>query len=133
MSHVDKLMPLDGDEIDRISDQDTAWLDQLLYRFSKLQDAMGEHVFVDGLLLLDEDFRDKPFLDALNRLETLALIPGRVWWQELREFRNQVVHEYPERRAEQAAAINAIYERCAELMRTFEEFVCAVEAKVSGQ
>lgn len=132
MKHVDVRMPLDGAQLDRLDDEDAAWLDQLLYRFSKLQDAVGDRVFVDGLLLLGEDFRDKPFLDALNRLEALALIPGRVWWQELRELRNQIAHEYPERRAEQAVAINAIYDRCADLMRVFDRFVTAVEAKVKA-
>ena len=90
---------------------------------------MGERLFVDGLLLLGEDYRDKPFIDALDRLETLALIPSSVWWRELRELRNQIAHEYPERRDEQASAINAIVEKSPELTRTFDEFVRAVEVK----
>jgi hypothetical protein len=130
LSHVAEYTPLDGGKIERMRDEDAVWVDQLLYRFSKLQDAMGERVFVDGLFLLGEDFRDKPFLDALNRLEALTLIPGRDWWLELREYRNQVAHEYPDRRAEQAAAINAIFEKCAGLMSVFNTFVSEVELKV---
>lgn len=129
MAAVAGLMPLDADTIDGLGDQDSAWLDQFLYRFSKLQDAMGERLFVDGLLLLGEDFRDKPFIDALNRLEALALIPGRAWWQEVRELRNQVAHEYPDRRDEQAAATNAIYVEGARVLQVLDNFVAAVESK----
>jgi len=123
-------MPLDGAAVERLADEDAAWLDQLLYRFAKLQDAMGERVLVDGLCLLGEDFQGKPFIDALNRLEALELIPSRVWWQELRELRNQIAHEYPDRRAEQAVAINAIYEGCAGFMQIVDDFIAAVAAKV---
>jgi len=129
LSRVVGRIPLDGAGIDRLDDESTAWLDQFLYRFSKLQDAIGERVFVIGLLLLGEDFRDKPFIDVLDRLEALGLMPSSVWWRELRELRNQIAHEYPERRSEQAAAINAIFERSPELMRVFEEFVRTVEEK----
>jgi len=62
----------------------------------------------------------------------LALIPARTWWQELREFRNQVAHEYPDRQSEQAVAINAIYDRCNDLVRVFSEFVCVVEKTTGG-
>jgi hypothetical protein len=129
LAHLASRMPLDGSTLAQLGDAETARLDQLLYRFSKLQDTLGERVFVDGLLLLGEDFRDRPFLDALNRLEALSMIPSCLWWRELREFRNQVAHEYPERRSEQAAAINAIYAQCAGLVQVFNDFVRTVEAK----
>ena len=123
---------MDENKIESICDEDAAWLDQFLYRFTKLQDAMGDRVFIDGMLLLDEDFREKPFLDAVNRLEGLGMIPGRQWWQELRELRNQIAHEYPDRRNEQAAAVNAIFEKSSELAQVFDEFVRTVEEKVGG-
>ena len=132
MTHAAHIMPLNENSIDVLNDQDMAWMDQFIYRFSKLQDAMGERLFVGGLLLLGEDFRDKPFLDALNRLEALELIPERLWWQELREFRNQIAHEYPDRRDEQAAAVNAIYDQCDQLVKTFERFVSFVEMKIDA-
>ena len=53
-------------------------------------------------------------------------------WLELRELRNQIAHEYPERRSEQAAAINAIYGRYSELVQVFNDFVHSVEGKVAG-
>ena len=43
----------------------------------------------------------------------------------------ELAHEYPERRAEQAAAVNAIYEQCPSLLITFLDFVSAVESRLS--
>lgn len=130
MVHVAERMPLDETKLDRLDDVSAAWLDQLLYRFAKLQDTLGERVFMDGLLLLGEDFRSRPFIDALNRLDALKLIPSSLWWQELRELRNQIAHEYPDRRAEQAAAGNEIHGRCNELLQVVDQFVRAVEERM---
>jgi len=132
MSHVAGLLPLDGDDLETLSDEDAAWLDQLLFRFAKLQDTMGDRIFPDGLALLGEEFADRPFIDALNRMEALSLIPSRQWWMELREFRHQVAHESPDRREEQAASINAIIGQCDELIRTLDTFTLAVDEKVSA-
>ena len=133
MARVAIRMPVDAEGLTSMNDETAAWMDQFLYRFLKLQDAMGERVLTDGLLLMGEDYRDKPFIDALNRLEALNLIPSRDWWQELRETRNQIAHEYPERRAEQAAAVNVIFEQCPSLLDTFGGFVAAVESRLPSE
>ena len=130
LSHISGQIPLDALSVDSLSDEDTAWLDQFLYRFSKLQDTVGERLFVDGLLLLGEDFRDKPFIDALNRLEFISMIPSCSWWMGLRECRNQIAHEYPDRRAEQAFAVNEIYNKCDEFIQVVDRFVGTVEERI---
>lgn len=35
------------------------------------------------------------FIDILNRLEKLYVIPDKSEWLELRKLRNEVSHEYP--------------------------------------
>ncbi len=83
-AHIGELLPLDADKLEELGDEACAWLDQYLYRFAKLQDAMGERLFLTSLSLLGETFGDRPFIDALNRLEALKLIPSRGWWQQQR-------------------------------------------------
>lgn len=122
-SHIARHMPLSASRIEKLSGEDMAWLDQLLYRFAKLQDTVGERIFVEGLFFLGEDFSDKPFIDALNRLEFLSMIPGCAWWMELREYRNQIAHEYPDRQAEQASAVNEIYNRCDDFIEVVNKFI----------
>lgn len=49
-------------------------MDQFIFRFSKLQDAMGAKIFRYVLEYLDEDVSTLPMRDILNRLERFHLI-----------------------------------------------------------
>ncbi len=126
---IEIRLPFEPDDIEGMSDDDCAWLDQYLYRFTKLQDAMGERLFSASLLMLSEDFSRKPFVDMLNRLEALRLIPSRQWWELQREMRNQIAHEYPDRRLEQCAAINAICGESEELLRVLDSIIETIEMR----
>lgn len=70
-------------------------IDSFIFRFSKMQDSMGEKLFPSILILLGEDVRNKPFIDILNRLERLELISSADEWKKLRELRNILTHTYP--------------------------------------
>ncbi len=61
---------------------------------------MGEKLFPSLLEFLGEEVRNKPFIDILNRLEKLELIPSAEKWKELRELRNLLTHTYPWQRKE---------------------------------
>lgn len=70
-------------------------LDQLVYRFGRLQDAMGIRL-LPALLQLTQEWADnEPFIDKLNRAEKLGILTSAEQWQLLRELRNQTAHEYP--------------------------------------
>ena len=70
-------------------------IDQFIYRFSKLQDAMGKRLFPTLYGLLEEDESPRPFIDILTRLEKLGVITDAEDWQVLRNIRNTIAHEYP--------------------------------------
>lgn len=82
-------------------------LDQMILRFIKLQDTMGEHVlrgFAVSVLL--EPLEDAPLSDVLNRLEKLGYLTVKDWLVQ-RKLRNALTHEYPDQTDRQAAALNA--------------------------
>jgi hypothetical protein len=85
-------------------------LDQLAYRFAKLQDTLGEKVLP---LLLEGAQEPLPpsatFAEKLHRLERLGYIPSAETWRLLRELRNQIAHEYPEHPAIKAAILNRLF------------------------
>lgn len=85
-------------------------VDQILFRYTKLQDAVGERLIPATLAVLDEPFEDWPMRDRLNRLEKLGYVDV-LNWLSWREIRNRLAHEYPEnpglRFAALLAAINA--------------------------
>ena len=104
------FMPLDASRYNQLSDDEVADIDQFLFRFSKLQDAMGEKLFVLMLeYLKEENPKSKPFIDTLNRLEQLGLLEDKNIWLELRKIRNNIAHQYEDEPKQASEALNAIY------------------------
>lgn len=92
---VKQYFPLDEKTYHNLSQDDLSYIDQLIFRFSKLQDSMGTRLFPALLICLGEDIEAKPFIDLLTLLEKLELIEDHQVWLEIRETRNIVTHEYP--------------------------------------
>ena len=92
----DVLTGTTGETGATLNDDEVRTLDQLVFRFGRLQDAIGTRL-LPALLQVIQEWRDnEPFLDKLNRAEKLGLLPSAEQWQLLRELRNQTAHEYPE-------------------------------------
>ena len=81
--------------------------DQVIYRFSKLQDAMGAKLFKLFLLYQGENI-DRPFIDILNELEKLNILDVEKWF-ELRDLRNEISHDYDNDDSISVNILNAIY------------------------
>jgi hypothetical protein len=87
--------PLDKDKYINLEPEELSFFDQLIFRFSKMQDSMGGKLFPAILENLGEDVIGLPFIDQLVKLEELNIIPDADEWMLLRETRNIVTHEYP--------------------------------------
>ena len=85
-----------------------AYCDQIIYRFSKLQDVMGAKLFKSFLLFQGENV-DKPFLDILNELEKIDIIEVDEWF-EMRDLRNEIAHDYGDDKAISIEIVNKIYD-----------------------
>ena len=88
--------PLKESSAEQLTDEQVRTLDQLIFRFGKLQDAIGTRLLPATLQLVQEWRDNEPFLDKLNRAEKLEILPSVEQWQLLRELRNQTAHEYPD-------------------------------------
>lgn len=111
-SAFDKMkifMPISPEKYQQLNDAEIEHIDQYLFRFSKLQDAIGERLFKSLLLFLGEEVHNKSFIDVFNRLEQLEIIENYDNWMELREIRNELTHEYEDEPSENAEKINKIY------------------------
>lgn len=113
-------LPISGADWQRLDDDAVGHIDQLLFRFGKLQDAMGRRLFPLMLKVLAELDEAEPFIDKLNRLEKLGLIPSARQWVEWRELRNQATHEYPDAPEQNAENLNLILEALPRLESVFE-------------
>lgn len=116
---------------ERLSAQDFAYpedarvaaLDQFIFRFTRLQDAMGKKLL--RALLVEaygEPYEDAPLRDVIDRLEKLGALPSADRWEEFRAMRNHLAHEYPETDAQKAENLNLAVAMAKELIALFENF-----------
>ncbi|TAH00985.1 MAG: hypothetical protein EAZ15_07980 [Sphingobacteriales bacterium] len=71
-----------------------AFTDQYVYRFTKLQDLMGDKLFKLILQYVGEDTEKLALIDVLNKLEKLEIIESVTIWLNLRLDRNNIAHDY---------------------------------------
>ncbi len=98
--------PLDGHELAEDNEELITLIDQFVFRFTKLQDTLGEHVlrqFCSQVLF--ELVEDSPFADILTLLERRGYLTSDAWRMQ-RVMRNTLTHEYPEQVSWQAEALN---------------------------
>lgn len=112
--------------LDADSDQ-IRLVDQILFRFIKLQDAIGERLVPATLNALNEPHEDWPMRDRLNRLEKLGYVDVNQWlsW---REVRNRLAHEYPDQPALRFAALVAAIAAAQALVDLSEHWRARLEA-----
>jgi len=114
------IMPLTVETYLNIDKIQSSFIDQLNFRFSKLQDTIGESILKGILILSKEPVEKMTFLDILNRLDKLEILQ-KDKWLELREVRNEIAHEYSFNQDEVVDNINMVYEKTDELIMVYKE------------
>ena len=94
--------------------------DSFIYRFSKIQDYMGEKLFPAVLDMLGEYKSSLAFKDILNKLEKLEIIPSAQKWMDYREIRNTLTHEYPDNEQEIIEGIKLSLSAYKDIKRIYE-------------
>lgn len=113
------FMPLTTQSFSALNDENVSFIDQMIFRFSKLQDTMGDKVFPSILMLSGEEIKNKTFIDRLNRLEELGLVRKDEWMQ-LRKDRNEIAHEYSFNQDEVVDSINLIYSLVGKIIDIYD-------------
>ena len=71
-------------------------VNSFLFNHIKIQDKLGTSLFRKLLFALREiDNENLSMIDILNLLEKLEIIGSVKQWDQLREIRNVIAHEYP--------------------------------------
>lgn len=108
---VTPFIPLNRNNYYAMDDETISFLDQYIFRFSKLQDTMGSRLFPTLMDYFAEPMNDRPFIDLLNRLERLGILDSSINWIELRKVRNDIAHEYPTSLPERIEGINILFDQ----------------------
>ena len=108
LDFLQEIFPLNSGSYKELSQEQISHTDQLIFRFSQLQDTMGTRLFPLILQGLGEYVQILPFIDTLNKLEKLLVIESAEQWLSLRETRNLVTHEYPGNEKEMVDGLNEL-------------------------
>jgi predicted nucleotidyltransferase len=108
-NNIDKILPMSASSYIALSDDEIKNIDQYLFRFAKLQDTIGDKIFIMIIKDFSEDTSRFTFLDILNKLEKIGILNNKDEWRTLREYRNDISHQYDDEPKEMAEAINNIF------------------------
>lgn len=101
------LMPLKGDQLSSLSEEDLDKLDAFRVRYCDLQDSLGNKTF-RSILVLEEEVLGSN-LDILNKIEKRQIINSFDEWKLLRRIRNLFSHDYPETDEDKADALTEAF------------------------
>lgn len=113
------VFPLSPETLDALADETVSLLDQFIYRFTKLQDAMGTRLFPALVSMITGSDAPRPFIDTLNQLEKAGVISSAETWQALRVLRNNLAHDYPDSKEQCAATLNMLFVQWHQLEAMF--------------
>jgi hypothetical protein len=103
LPELKSYLPLTASDFQEIEKIKT--IDFFIYRFTKIQDKMGDKFFPIILRELHEYKNSMSLIDVLHRLEKLELLDDSDTWIEYRKLRNILTHEYPDNEDEMIEAI----------------------------
>ena len=113
-----------AENVELIGKAELRLLDQMAYRFTKLQATLGEQVLPLLLERAEEPIApEAPFAQKLQRLERIEIIPSADQWRELRVARNAIAHEYPDAPELKAAALNHFVKSVGKLLEFWNHVV----------
>ena len=125
------FMPLNYASYELLGDEEIEHIDQLIFRFSKLQDTIGAKLFPEILKLLGEDIKPMSFIDRLNRLEELGFVK-KDEWMYLREIRNSVAHEYFSNIYQIVDSLNELYSSVDKIKAIYENIKNLLRKRFEG-
>lgn len=119
-------MPFDAAKIEALCDNELLYIELLTSRFAKLQDYLGNKVFNEALNLLKEYDDNATMRDKLVKLERLEIIGSVELWDKMREVRNHISHEYPDKPALTAIYLNQVIALAPQLIRILHNTISRI-------
>ena len=115
-ARCESFFPLDPRTYSELTDNQVEHVDQLVYRFTKLQDTLGNKLFPAVVSALRDDAASLTVIDGLNELERAGAIPSADNWSMLRQTRNQLAHDYQDDPEAGSRSLNDVYAQADDLL-----------------
>ena len=121
LPEIKSYLPFENDDFDDI--EKIKAIDSFIYRFTKIQDKMGDKFFPVILRELQEYKNSMALIDVLNRLEKLELLENSDDWIDYRKLRNNLTHEYPNNSEDIVEAINISIEVYEDMKKIYHKML----------
>lgn len=122
--------PFTANKIKNLTPLDLGMAELLINRFSKLQDTIGDKIFLYVLILFGENIYQKSFIDRLNMLEKLGIIENAEQWQAYRSAGSAAAHEYPDNLSLMAENLNHVMVLSQELVQFWTKLNHLILSKI---
>lgn len=125
IDYIKTKTPVIAQKINHLTPEELSFFELYASRFSKLQDFMGSNLFTALLENVGEQTETLTFIDKLNKLEKLEIIKSSDEWKKMRNIRNILSHEYPDRPEITAEIFNTAFSygpmllECLQKMKVF--------------
>lgn len=126
VSKAKTIFPLSADAYSKLADDEIEHIDQLVYRFTKLQDVLGAKLFPLIVSVVREDYKMLTIFDVLNELEKREVISSKESWMALREIRNQIAHDYENDPETGSFYLNEVFAKTNQLIQTADQVMCYI-------
>lgn len=107
---INSNLEINEDDYIKLEKTKVEYFDQFIYRYAKLQDTLNSKVLKSIIVLSEETDDTRTFVDILNLLEKRNVIKSAEQWQDLRDLRNSLSHEYGDNLELQIKILNEVYE-----------------------
>ena len=125
------IYPFTPEVLKNLDEDSISLIDTLTFRFSKLQEALG-NIFWELLALMGENTEDFTFLDVLNRMEKYKIIDISFEWQEFRRIRNIITHEYETNYDLLSQSLNLFFEKVTSILKYYHNAKNFYEDRIRG-
>ena len=125
-SKIKNYFPLSSETYELVSFEEMSFFDQFIFRFTKLQDSIGNKLIRYILESMAENTRELSQIDIFSKAEQLNIIPSAEDWLSLRAVRNKLTHEYPSDHKEIIEGLNSLNDNINMILivwQHIEEFI----------
>lgn len=111
--------------------EDFASFDQFIYRYTKLQDKIGQSFIKNMAILFEGEDERRTFIDNINVLEKHQIL-NAVDWDNIRKLRNRLAHEYSDESSEQVELFNELtcaYKTLLDILQNIKDKLAEIKSK----
>ncbi len=125
------ILPITQERVTTLSFAEWTALEAICSRFAKLQDILGRKILPTVLNLMTDIPPLSTLIDRLHMLEKIEFLKDTNWWNDLKDLRDAITHDYEEDPDLMVDHINKITVGAQELLDYWDELKPKLDVLIS--